>query len=88
MIGTMRVVAAVVALAVALAAAPAAADECGDAVNDYNAVLSHLNDAMQRYSTCIADSKGMDDCAAAFRALRTAQGEFASAVDIYIKQCR
>lgn len=66
---------------------PAFADECGDAVVDYNSVLSHLSDALARYSTCIADSKGNDDCVREFRRLQLAQSQFASSVAIYIKAC-
>ncbi len=65
----------------------ARADECGDAVRDYNAILSRLGDALEQYRTCIADSKGMDSCAQQFAALRSAQGQFASVVAIYSKQC-
>jgi hypothetical protein len=84
-IPSLRIVLIVVALAAAQAAQ---ADECADAVNDYNAVLPRLNDATQRFNTCIADSKGMDDCSAAFRRLRAAHDEFSSAVAVYVKQCR
>lgn len=92
MIYSLRIVPLVVAIAataLALAATQAAmADECADAVNDYNVVLPRLNDATQRFNTCVADSKGMDDCSVAFRRLRAAHDEFSSAVAVYVKQCR
>lgn len=93
---TLRAAAVVVAQVLALVLAqvlvetlaPAAwADECGTAVTDYNAVLPHLNEAMAHYSSCVANSLGKDDCTRAFARLRAAQGEFASAVSIYKKQC-
>ena len=68
-------------------AAPARADECADAVDDYNAVLGRLLDAMQHFSACVADSKGTNDCASQFARLRAAYGEYASTVATYKKQC-
>jgi hypothetical protein len=70
------------------AAGPAFADECGDAVLDYNAILSRLHDAQDRFATCVADSKGTDDCSREFRRLQLAHGQFASSVAVYIKMCR
>ena len=63
------------------------ADECGDAVRDYNAVMTRLEDAMQKFSSCTANSLGRDMCAAEFRRLRSAYGEYESAVVVYKKQC-
>jgi hypothetical protein len=65
----------------------AAANECGDAVRDYNAVIGHLEDAMQKFQSCVANSLGRDGCAAEYARLRSAYGEFESAVAIYRKQC-
>jgi len=74
---------------VAVLAAPesAWADECGDAVADYNAVIARLTDAMQQFSTCVADSLGLHSCSREFRQLRAAHGEFESAVSVYTRQC-
>ncbi len=71
-------------------AAPCAAfaDECGDAVTDYNAVLVKLHDAEQKFSSCVANSLGTDSCSNEFQQLRSAYGEFESAVSVYVKQCR
>jgi hypothetical protein len=66
----------------------ARADECGDAVVDYNAVLAKLNEATQSFSNCVANSLGTDSCSVEFRVLRQAQGEFESAIALYIKDCR
>jgi hypothetical protein len=78
-----------VVLIIALAAPSAArADACTDAVLDYNSVLSKLLDAMQHFSTCIADSKGLDDCAGEFRRLDSAHSQYVSTVAMYVKQCR
>ena len=81
-----RVGIAVLAFLLALSA-PARADECADAVDDYNAVLGRLLDAMQHFSACVADSKGTDACAADFARLRAAYGEYASTVATYKRQC-
>ena len=78
----------VVCLVLALAGATAAlADECGDAVRDYNSVLSRLTDAMERFSTCVADSKGLKDCAKEFGQLHSLHRQFSSVVAIYSKDC-
>jgi hypothetical protein len=84
MIQTLRAA----AFAAAVMSAPAVfADECGDTVRDYNAVLSRLTDAIEQFSICIADSKGLDDCSGPFGRLRSVHGQFASVVAIYSKQC-
>ncbi len=80
MIKTLRAA----AFAAAVMAAPAVfADECGDTVRDYNAVLSRLTDAIEQFSTCIADSKGSEP----FNRLRSVHSQFASVVTIYSNQC-
>jgi hypothetical protein len=63
------------------------ADECGDAVRDYNAVMNRLEDAMQKFQSCTANSLGRDTCVAEYRRLRSAYGEYESAVTLYKKQC-
>jgi hypothetical protein len=84
MIKTLRAA----ALAAAVMGTPAAfADECGDTVRDYNTVLSRLTDAIEQFSSCIADSKGMNDCSGPFGRLRSVHSQFASVVAIYSKQC-
>ncbi len=87
---SIRAVSIIIALAATQFAAtpPAWADECTDAVLDYNEVLSQLTDAMEKFSTCIADSKGTDNCLHEFNRLRSAHGQFAAAVSVYVKQCR
>ena len=81
----MRVIAIIVLLA---APCSAFADECSDAVLDYNAVLNRLEDAMQKFSACAANSLGVDNCSKEFGRLRSAFGEFESTVLIYRKECR
>jgi hypothetical protein len=66
---------------------PALADECGDTVRDYNAILSKMSEAIEQLSTCVADSKGLNDCAKPFNQLRSVHGQYASVVAIYSKQC-
>ncbi|MGI8525986.1 MAG: hypothetical protein ACR2K5_07360 [Pseudolabrys sp.] len=78
----------ILALAIPLASSHAArADECGDAVRDYNTVLSSLSDALEQFRSCVADSKGLDDCNKPFARLRSTHGQFASVVAVYSKQC-
>ena len=70
------------ALAVAAAPAPATAYAAGCASAESNVVASRtaLQRAIADYSACVARSDGHDDCAAAFRKLRAAQSDFATAV--------
>jgi hypothetical protein len=78
----------VVSFVIALFAAPMAlADECSDAVMNYNHYLPRLNDAEQRFSNCVADSLGRDDCAKEFAALQAAYRDFAAAVAFYKENC-
>ena len=84
----MNKAAGLVSIVIALTCAQiASADECGDAVRDYNAVMNRLEDAMQKFTGCTASSLGRDSCAAEFRKLQSAFGEYGSAVAIYKKQC-
>jgi hypothetical protein len=86
----MRIVSIVISLAVAQSATimPARADGCTVAVLDYNYILPRLNDAMDKFSTCIADSKGTDKCLKEFSQLRIEHEQFAAAVATYMKECR
>jgi hypothetical protein len=81
---TMRALTLIISL---MSAQIASADECGDAVRDYNSVLSKLTDALEQFSTCVADSKGHHDCTKEFGQLRSAHRQFASVVAIYSKDC-
>ncbi len=76
------------AVIVSLVCAPVArADECGDAVRDYNTVIGRLEDAMQQFSTCVANSLGRHNCSREFSRLQSAYAEYQSAVFIYTRQC-
>ena len=81
---TMRIV--VLALTLAIPAA-AAADECGDAVRDYNDILSQLHTANDEFTACVADSLGRKTCAKEFAKLRSAYRLYESAVTMYTRQC-
>jgi|SRR5579883_2822836 hypothetical protein len=92
---TMRphVRAALVSLAVGAAcfvpvqSGRAGVEECGEAVAQYNAALSDLEDALRRYASCVADSRGHDDCSVEFSQLRSAQDDFETAVSEYESEC-
>jgi hypothetical protein len=66
---------------------PAVAD-CDSAVSDYNSAISDIDSYLRRYSRCVADSRGNDDCSSEFRRLRSAQDDFESAVSRYQSECR
>jgi len=81
---SLRILVAIAALAVTQTVR---ADECGDAVRDYNAILPQLNEAVQHFTACLANSLGRDACGKEFNGLRKAWGEFQSAVAMYKREC-
>ena len=74
-----------------LAAGPASAvtaqSACRDAVDKYNSTMGELFYALKRYSTCISNSRGTDDCYSEFSRVRGAQSDFESAVSSYKSEC-
>jgi hypothetical protein len=62
--------------------------ECRDATDQYKKTIDDVSQALKRYTSCVADSKGHDDCSAQFRRLRSAQDDFKSAVSIYQRDCK
>lgn len=77
-----------VAIVAALVAAPTVdAEGCRTATSAYNSALSDVSYALRRYSTCVADSQGTDDCSTEFRRLKNAQSDFESAVTTYGYEC-
>ncbi len=90
MLKPIRVVSICIALAVAQSAAmtPARADGCTVAVLDYNYILPKLTDAMDKFSTCVNDSKGTDKCSNEYNEFRSEYAQFADAVANYMKECR
>ena len=66
----------------------AASASCNDATDTYNSAVSDLSDALRRYSRCLSNSNGHDDCSSEFRKLKNAQSDFESAVSEYESECR
>jgi hypothetical protein len=66
---------------------PAVAD-CESAVSEYNSSISDISSYLRRYSRCVADSRGNDDCSSEFRRLRSAHDDFENAVSRYQSECR
>jgi hypothetical protein len=66
---------------------PARAD-CNDAVQSYNAAVSDIESYLKRYTNCLSSSNGSDDCSSEFRRLRSAQGDYETAVSSYQAYCR
>ena len=62
--------------------------ECQDAINSYNRAISDISDALRRYTSCVTDSRGHDDCSSEFRRLRSAQDDFETAVSSYESDCQ
>ena len=66
----------------------AAKANCNDATDTYNSAISDLSDTLRRYSRCLSNSNGHDDCSSEFRRLKNAQSDFESAVAEYETECR
>ncbi len=81
---TFNVVAAI--LAICLSSGRAYAD-CNWAVSSYNSAVSDIEMRLKRYTQCLANSQGADDCSSEFRRLRSAQSDFESAVSDYQLNC-
>jgi hypothetical protein len=82
-----RVFLIVLSLVLCLSSGVARAD-CNDATNAYNSAISDLSDTLRRYSRCLSNSNGHDDCSSEFRRLKNAQSDFESAVSEYESECR
>ena len=63
------------------------ATTCATATNQVNNVLNELADKLTKYSDCIADSQGGDDCASEFESLQSDQEDFEAAAIQYRAAC-
>ena len=79
---------ATVALGLAFGPIDAARADCNDAVNTYNSAISDISSTLRRYTSCVSNSNGHDDCSSEFRRLRSAQSDFESAISDYERECR
>jgi hypothetical protein len=61
---------------------------CNEATDTYNSAISDLSDTLRRYSRCLSNSNGHDDCSSEFRKLKNAQSDFETAVSQYESECR
>jgi hypothetical protein len=94
MIGTGTMYRIVIVAAVVTAAvtnnrpARAGPDECKFAIDSYNSVVEEVSNTMKRYSRCVSDSQGHDDCSSEFRRLNSSQSDFETAVSNYGSECQ
>jgi hypothetical protein len=56
-------------------------------VERYNTAIQDIADRMKRYSRCLSDSAGNDDCSSEFRKLKSAQDDYECAVNEYRSEC-
>jgi hypothetical protein len=94
MIGTgtlYRIVIVAVVVTVAVTnnrPARAGPDECKVAIDSYNSAVEEISDTMKRYSRCVSDSQGHDDCSSEFRRLKSSQSDFEVSVSNYGSECQ
>jgi hypothetical protein len=72
------------------AAAPAVSkppSQCDDAIDDYNRSVGDLSSYLSRYSSCVQNSQGYDDCSTEFRRVRNTQSDFEAAVSNFQSEC-
>jgi len=78
---------AAMALVASSISAPAYASDCSDAADHYNQALNDVIYALNRYTRCINNSGGRDDCSTEFRRLRNAQSDLEYAVSEVQSYC-
>ena len=81
--------AGLIALLLLVPAASSAKDaaQCKAAIESYNSALSDISSSLRRYTNCVNDSQGKDDCSSEFRRLKSAQSDFETAVSEYEANC-
>lgn len=60
---------------------------CSQAIVRYNSVLDDLSSTLRRYTECLSESQGKDDCSSEFRRLRSTQDDFETAVSAIRGDC-
>ncbi len=78
---------AVPLLLVAHSAALASPTSCRDAIESYNTALGDIATTLKKYSNCVSNSEGRDDCSPEFRRLKSAQSDFELAVSSFGLEC-
>jgi hypothetical protein len=67
--------------------ASASPSDCQDAISQYNSAISDISTTLRRYTNCVSNSNGHDDCSSEFRRLKSAQSDFEDAVSKYGSDC-
>lgn len=63
-------------------------NQCRYAVDSYNNAVNEISSRLRRYSSCVSNSQGGDDCSSEFSRLRSAQSDFEISVSGYQNYCR
>jgi hypothetical protein len=61
--------------------------DCVHAASSYISAISSVNNVLRRYTRCLSNSNGHDDCSKEFSKLQDAQSAFESAVSQYESEC-
>jgi hypothetical protein len=67
--------------------AQAGKQDCRDAIENFRTVRSDVLDAARRYASCVASSRGRDDCSSEFETLRSEHDDFEEAVSDIEMEC-
>jgi len=67
--------------------ANATPEYCRIATSQYQSAVGEVALALRKYAACVSGSNGHDDCSSEFSRLKSAQGDFESAVERYENEC-
>lgn len=61
---------------------------CRSAIDSYNLAVDTISSRIRRYTTCVANSQGRDECSIEFNSLRSAHTDFELSISSYRSGCR
>jgi hypothetical protein len=61
--------------------------DCNEAIHAYRQKARDVSDALKRYTRCLSDTHGTDDCSSQFHQLRSDQEAFEGIVASYKSEC-
>jgi hypothetical protein len=61
--------------------------DCAHASSSYISAISNVYSTLRRYTRCLSNSNGHDDCSKEFSKLQNAQSDFETTVSRYESEC-
>lgn len=66
----------------------ASPEQCKYAIEKYNSTISNIQYSLRRYTTCLSNSQGHEDCSYEFRKLKYDQSDYENVVSEMSSECR